>query len=242
MNDFNITEAFAIEGIISNITASFLWAFAVGIISIIIFQLTLSKIKKNNVINQAYIFTNTDHILCSRKDNCKVSNISELLDQHRKKIHTTKDTQEVCFWNTRVSTFIVFTDGIKVVLYNRKQANNDKLIFNPKLDAHGAIAFNNESLQYKIGKLFDMPLLRMETIDGIAIEEVNKKVWNINIPYYKETVIMLGFVAYVDSLELLEGDDNNKISLIKCLSFDDNNLTSKMRLGIKHLKFKNFKS
>jgi len=258
MWDFNKTQSLItnnIDSIFINIVSNTLFSLFTVLITLTIGLYFYNRIikKENQVEFQTYISGESSHIVC-KEDSYFVKDIPNILLQYRKKMKTTNDEEELYFWKTRVSTFTIFTDGKKILLNNRKEFKNNKTIFNPKLDAFGAKKFHNSSLKCKLSKQFmESKIIKMESISGIVIE--NNRGFIRFLKKNDETVIMIGFIAYVDSNDLKKGiefskvqyddctnndvdRDTNIISPLSCLSPDDENLTAKAKLGIKYLQSK----
>jgi len=216
------------DPIISNLVS----AFVIFLVSSIAMYLFIQR----KTIFQTYLYINTSCIIC----NCekyKIGEIPKALLEYRKKLQSMSDDENLTFWNTRISTFIIFTDGESVLLYDRKKDINHQAILNNKLDCHGAVAFHNPSLEFKLPEEFmDVKVNKMKPIPGLALEKTAKKLWKLPIISTKKAVVMMGFATYVDTKDLTKGvDENNSLYPISCLSSENHNLTSKAKLGIRHL-------
>lgn len=211
-------------------------ALVSGFIVFIVSSIAMYLFTKRKTIFQTYLYINTSCIIC----NCekyKIGDIPKALLEYRKKLHSMSDDENLTFWNTRISTFIIFTDGVSVLLYDRKNDSSHQAVLNNKLDCHGAVAFHNPSLEFKLPKEFmDVKVNEMKPIPGLALEKTAKKLWKLPIISTKKAVVMMGFATYIDTNDLEKGvDDNNSLYLISCLSSENHNLTSKAKLSIRHL-------
>lgn len=207
----------------------------------------------NNLIKvelQTYISGESSHIVCSQ-DNYLINEVPEILLAYRKKLKTENKNNVIFFNNTRVSTFILFTDGKRVLLYDREANQSLAEIENLKFDAHGAKPFHNSSLKCKLPNQFmTSKIINMESIPGIVIES-NDNLF-LKITRRSEVAVMFGFIVYISPYNLEKGIESspvdcdnkmvnvndNKIIALNCLSIDDENLTAKAKLGIKYLQLK----
>ena len=147
------------------------------------------------------------------------------------------DTHRVIVHGTRFSTFVVFTDGLRVVLFNRPNDLKNTNVENDLYDVFGAVAFENGSLNTKIKSqsFLDAEILRIEPIEGAAIE-ANRKKSNSEV----ETAVMIGVCVYLstENLELAKNEmQNNEIEIINISTLNSmrKKLTSKAELGAQHL-------
>jgi len=255
----NIIKIFAefynkhFDGVVEGITATFIMGVFGWMIGVVLIIYTYKKYKNTvqDVGFQTYIFGEVSYVVCN-SDNYKIANIPEILLNFKKRLHISKNKQdndnEIYFWRTRISTFIAFTDGKRILLFDRKDNPKKESIHNPKMDVYGAVAFHNNSLEYKIPSRFMLSkIVNMHSIPGIVIEEnkVNLRKFIKNI-FTHETAIMMGFIAYIapndldkgleiDVVDKIEKNDNILLP-ISCLNVDDANLTAKAQLAIKYLK------
>lgn len=137
--------------------------------------------------------------------------------------------------NTRISTFVSFTDGERLLILDRKNAHSKKInVENPKLDVFGAVQFENRSLQLKIpvDSFLDAQILKIEPIYGIAIEENRPK-----DRAEKETVVMMGINIYMKTEDLLKALSEKDIQLytVAVLNAKIDDLTSKAHLAVMSL-------
>lgn len=236
-------------GVSDGLIANLLWAILFGFVSFFLSRRLYKKYKNTvqDVGFQTYIFGEISYVVC-KNDNYKIFEIPRILLEFREKLKIKRKQDEVYFWNTRISTFIVFTDGKRVLLFNRRSNTDKEAIHNPKMDVYGAKAFHNASLKYKIPSTFmNSTIVNMHSIPGIVIEEnkVPFKLFKKGLRH--ETVIMIGFIAYLKPEDLEKGldiesndeitidSDDNLIFPITCLNAEDENLTSKARISIKYL-------
>ncbi len=149
---------------------------------------------------------------------------------------TTEDAHRVIIGeNTRISTFVSFTDGKNILILDRKNANSRKInVENPKLDVFGAVQFENRSLSLKIpiDSFLDSQIIKIEPIYGIAIEENRPK-----DKAEKETVVMMGINIYMKTEDLIKALNEKDIQLypIAVLNAQINDLTSKAHLAVMSL-------
>lgn len=192
----------------------------------------------------------------------KVSDIPILMMNYRGKFihsHLCKIEQgqhilkeEVYIDKTRISTFVMFTDGSRVALIDRRNSDVKQAVENPLLDCHGAVPFNNTSLYKKVSNNFmNSDILKMIAIPGVAIEKTQKKIFNRLIAGSFETCIMIGFIVFVSEHDLEKINDsdgnpeknnndekvkNNQLFKLSCISPEEKNLSSKVSLALKFLK------
>jgi hypothetical protein len=232
----SITTDVNIQNFIIGFFVDVIYGVVSFIITIILFNLYIKKLK-SSVTFQTYIYADPKYVICTN-DKYNIEEIPDILTKYRKKLYATKDQEELFFWNTRISTFILFTDGNKVLVYLDRNNKKNQNIFNPKLDCHGAVKFHNPSLEFKLSPEFmKSKIHKFEAIPGISLEQTNKKIFDkYKIPFYKEVIVMIGFIAHVSTEDLQKGiDEKNSIIDINCLSIDDDNLTAKIKLGLKYL-------
>ena len=240
-------------------------------LSVYFFVIFVSKKAKVQNIDQTYICINTSCVICG-EGSYKVNEIPDVLMEYRRKLYSHEDDQNFMMWNTRVSTFLAFTDGQSILLFDRDKATQHvpfkdlladiykyivlgdyekipplievykkspkKMIINNRLDCYGAIEFHNPSLKYKLPSVFlESEIEKIEPIPGIALEKNVKKLLKLPIFKTKNTAVMIGFIIKLSTEELLKGEDErNTLYSIHCLSSENNNLTSKAKLSIRHIK------
>jgi len=138
---------------------------------------------------------------------------------------------------TRISTFVVFTDGYRMVLFNRLRDVENTSVENDRYDVFGSVAFENSSIKVKLksNSFLDAPILKIEPIEGAAIE-ANRKKSNSEV----ETAVMFGLCVYmsesdIDLAKLDTKKDEIEIFEISSLLSMKEQLTSKAELGLAHL-------
>lgn len=142
---------------------------------------------------------------------------------------------------TRFSTFVVFTDGEYVLLYNRKENAVD----NPRLDVFGSMEFENRSILEKLSGAQDFlnkaKIKQAKPLYGAAVESIA----NQNDPEHSKssTAVMFGMALFVSAKDLQLAVDlsfNNNADRSLSLHAiekvcDMINLTAKARLAVKQL-------
>lgn len=227
------------KGIFNNII-SWLITLIIAFITSVIYYKSLIKKATTGSIFQTCIYSNHEYITCP-ENTYLVKDIPEIMFEYRKKLYSTNEKEELFFWNTRISTYVAFTDGNRILVLDRHKNGENQLIRNEGLDCYGAVKFHNPlgSLLHKLPEEFmEINILKFETIPGIALEQNAKKILGLHASFNKEIAIMLGFIVYLKPSDLHIGVDEkkkNKIIDLNCLSPDDENLTAKTRLAIKHL-------
>jgi len=247
MIDFLISTYYLILNTLSNgIVQSLIATAIVSLLGFFKFNKYIENLQSKPIL-QTFIYTNSHYIVC-KEDNYTINQIPDILTEYRKRLYTTNNKkEELYFWRTRISTFILFTDGNRLLVLDRSKYKKNQIIDNQKLDCHGAVAFHNYSLKYKLSKNFmKSNILKLEEIPGISLEYNVKKYLFGYLESKQEVAIMLGFIAYVNPSDLDKGLDNvglkenfendNIIISLSCLSPEDENLTAKIKLGIKHLQ------
>jgi len=149
----------------------------------------------------------------------------------------TKEATRVLIGNTRISTFVSFTDGENILVFDRPNASRGKTnVINNKIDVFGAVQFENRSLSLKIenNEFLDAPIKQIKPIYGIAVEE-NRPVDRSGI----EAVIMVGINIFMDEKDLQKACKTNsgfiKIYKISTLASIQTKLTSKAHLSVMSL-------
>lgn len=139
--------------------------------------------------------------------------------------------------NTRFSTFVAFTDGKRLVVFDRPLDQKKTSVSNPVLDVFGSVQFENRSIKTKITNLpfFNASITKTVPIFGVAIEDnVNKNDENT-----KETVVMFGFSLFMDSsdLDLAIGKEQaiKIFDIANLANMEPEDLSSKLRLTIANL-------
>ena len=121
LNDFWIYLVENIETIFINIFSNIMSDLFAFLFSASIGYWLLKKIanKSIQVESQTYISGESSHIVCSQ-DNYSINEMPEILLTYRKKLKTENKNNVIFFKKTRVSTFILFTDGKRILLYDRE--------------------------------------------------------------------------------------------------------------------------
>ncbi|MCU7936261.1 MAG: toll/interleukin-1 receptor domain-containing protein [Candidatus Thiodiazotropha sp. (ex Dulcina madagascariensis)] len=140
--------------------------------------------------------------------------------------------------NTRFSTFVSFTDGERIVLFDRARDKPNINVYNERFDVFGSVQFENRTIKNKIknSEFFRSPIIKIEEIGGVAIEDNRDKRRN----EITETVVMLGVCVYLrpEHLDLAAKDTINKeigiYGLRKLFDLTRESLTSKATLSISH--------
>jgi len=139
---------------------------------------------------------------------------------------------------TRFSTFVSFTDGKRIVLFDRKKDQPNTNVYNERFDVFGSVQFENRTIRLKIKnkQFFNSTILKTEEIAGIAIEDTRDKRTVDNI----ETVVMVGMCIYLspEDLDLAAKDTiNGEVGVYhlgKLFDFTREAITSKASLSISH--------
>nr|VFJ88152.1 MAG: TIR domain-containing protein [Candidatus Kentron sp. H]VFJ90160.1 MAG: TIR domain-containing protein [Candidatus Kentron sp. H]VFJ96526.1 MAG: TIR domain-containing protein [Candidatus Kentron sp. H] len=140
--------------------------------------------------------------------------------------------------DTRFSTFVSFTDGKRIVLFDRAKDRPNVNVLNERFDVFGSVQFENRTIKNKIKnkEFLDSPIIRVEEIPGVAIENNRNK----RDPKITETVVMLGVCVYLEPkhLDLAAKDTvNGEIGIYdlrKLFDLKRESLTSKATLSIGH--------
>lgn len=146
--------------------------------------------------------------------------------------------------NTRFSTFVVFTDGERIVLFDREKDANNTNITNDRFDVFGSVQFENRTIKNKIKNpdFFDSKILKVEEISGAAIEDNRLKVGDDT-----ETAVMFGACIYLSPNDLDKakiGADKDEIVVYSVPTVRGMNpelLTSKAALSVSHVMKNNVK-
>ncbi len=168
--------------------------------------------------------------------------------------------------STRISTFFVFTDTKRVLIYNRKQgrlnSQNDEfpqqsILNSADYDMFGSVAFDGAGFVEKVPNLdfHASSILRIDAIPGIAIEDLEgkprlyetltaaqKAAFGHALPNC--TVVMVGLCIQLSSDDLDKAcvPKNGTASAVSTYGIYAENLpleglrTSKTTLGIKYLR------
>jgi len=139
---------------------------------------------------------------------------------------------------TRFSTFVVFTDGARVILFDRERDSINTNVTNDRFDVFGSVQFENRTIKNKIKnkKFFQANILKVEEISGAAIEDNRLKIGT-----ERETAVMFGACIYLSPEDLNlaeEGADKGEIviyNLATVHKIKEELLTSKATLGVNHI-------
>lgn len=167
------------------------------------------------------------------------------------------NAHKVLFGDTRVSTFVTFTDGKQILFYDRRNEFSKIEIINERYDVFGSIQFENRSISKKISPEFDdgkggkcknqiledflnTDIKDIKPIYGVALENNVTGISNIG---HVQSSVMIGIFAYMESSKLEEiVKENNTLFLIdiqkkQFTSADEKLYTSKAWLSIKQLRY-----
>ena len=155
------------------------------------------------------------------------------------------DSTRVIVNNTRFSTFVAFTDGARIVLFDREKDIANTSVTNDRFDVFGSVQFENRTIKYKIKNpdFFDAKIIKVEEISGAAIEDNRLKVGNDT-----ETAVMFGACIYLspEDLDLAKiGAAKDEIAIYSVSSMPrmaQELLTSKAMLSISHIIANNAKT
>jgi hypothetical protein len=152
------------------------------------------------------------------------------------------DNHRVMINHTRFSTFVAFTDGKKIVVFDRSKDPKSTNVTNMRFDMFGAVTFENRSIKNKIKSkaFFLAPIQKITPIFGVAVEDnEDKKDEDI-----RETAVMFGFCIFMkeSDLELAKQDlINEEIKLFDIsdlatmATMNPDCMTSKTRLAVSSL-------
>ncbi len=141
---------------------------------------------------------------------------------------------------TRISTFVCFTDGKQLLLFDRRDNDKSKInVENPKFDCFGSVGFENSSIRLKIRnpEFYESEIKKIEFIPGMAYEDNDGSPDNhIGV----ETAIMFGYILYLseNDLKIAQLKSEEKILLFDIHSniINSGNLTAKAQLAIDFLR------
>lgn len=146
---------------------------------------------------------------------------------------------------TRFATFVVFTDGTRVLFFNRRRPSNSSIL-NPRLDVFGAMDFENSSIAKKFSqsrKFFETaPVIDVKPLYGAAVEYITGTD-EVIITNKESTAVMFGLAVYVKESDLDQAVEkninNNEDGVLSLYALEDAagfvNLTAKARLAVEHL-------
>lgn len=136
--------------------------------------------------------------------------------------------------STRFSTYVVFTDGTRIVLFDRAAGVNQTTVLNERYDVFGSVQFENRTIKMKIPdeNFLNSEIQGIEEITGAAIED-NKD----QTGFEAETAVMFGICVYLKS-EDLDHAKNNNVGIYpveEVTNFKKSQLTSKAQLSLQHI-------
>lgn len=192
----------------------------------------LSPSKVFQVLYQAGIPPSTTKVFPDRKIAIEhiPPNLRQFLDnylntRYKKRIHQNGYEKTHFLINkTRISTFLSFTDGQRLLLFDREKGKYLTTVSNPCRDVFGSIDFENYSIFDKIKNpdFFKCITKDISLIPGFVFED-NSTAENSDI----ETVIMFGYHVYLETKDLEKGC-NASSDLVQI--FDISNKPSKQFL------------
>ena len=206
--------------------------------------------------NECYSLATFDQIDFSLINNFQPTKVSELEVMFENFLYTQvsnnytipdkfengETAHRVIIGSTRFSNFAVFTDGERIVIFDRQKDKPNTNVTNDRYDVFGSVQFENRSIKTKIKskKFLEAPIIKIQEICGIAIEyNHNKRDHEV-----KETVVMLGICIHMSSADInLAAQNTNNGEIVICdiralLNFNQDKLTSKARLALRHLSSK----
>lgn len=145
---------------------------------------------------------------------------------------------------TRVSTFVAFSDGQKILIFDRFGGFDSTDVLNKFYDVFGAIQFENKSMfhcgdpkynKIKSTDFAEVNIQKIESIPGLAVE-VNEAKEGM------QTVVTYGLYVEVTSEDLklaLLNDDNEQLMILDAHNLPKNiadNLTSKAQLAVNYIQ------
>lgn len=169
-----------------------------------------------------------------------VKKLDEFKDENGNVVET---AHRVLIGNTRISTFVAFTDGENILLFDRAKADKGKTnVMNNRLDVFGSVQFENRTIKKKIlsESFLKKNIKELKPIYGAAFED-NHAFAGENFNDNKELAIMFGVFAVMSKEDLLLALENNKddalciMPINQANNIQSENLTSKAFLSIKQL-------
>lgn len=150
-----------------------------------------------------------------------------------------EEAHRVIIGNTRISTFVAFTDGENILLFDRTKAKGKTNVTNNRYDVFGSVQFENKTIKKKIqsASFLDSPIKELKPIYGAAFED-NHDFANAD---NKEVAVMFGVFAVMSKKDLQSALENNDDGALFIMSIDKANnmkpedFTSKAYLSIKQL-------
>lgn len=140
--------------------------------------------------------------------------------------------------NTRISNFVVFTDGIDILILDRTKNGKIEVKNNKYHDVFGAVTFENKSIITKLNNYTDFLesiILKIEEIPGFAFEENEDEK---NKEDYCEAVVMFGYAVYVSTEDLNKIPRNAEDVFFINIDDPQQNLTAKAGLAQHFLQYK----
>lgn len=202
-------------------------------------NINLGKVSSQGHINNFFPYCAVDDM--SQK--LKVGDLTEYFKNYvaknipSKYIKNSNNSTKFIINNTRISTFFTFTDGSKVLLFDRTNSNL-QTITNNNYDCFGSVDFENSSLSKKITNqsFFGSIIERIDYIPGFAFEDNVETSDNFCV---FQTVIMFGFVFFISPEDLKNAIRNNKnLHLENLNEISTDTLTSKAKLAVEYLRLK----
>ena len=139
--------------------------------------------------------------------------------------------------NTRFSTYVAFTDGERIIFFDRKKGVKKTNVFNQRYDVFGSVQFENRTIKMKIEneKFLNAKIVRIEEIAGVAIEDNRNKTGP-----EVETAVMFGICVYMEQEDLdlakEKAEDIEIFPVDKVLiNLGEKSLTSKAQLSVQHI-------
>lgn len=144
---------------------------------------------------------------------------------------------------TRVSTFVAFSDGQRILIFDRFGGFDSTDVLNKLYDVFGAIQFENKSMfhcgdpkynKIKSTDFAEVNIQKIESIPSLAVE-VNETKKGM------QTTVMYGLYVEVTSedLKLALLNDNEQLMILDAHNLPKNianNLTSKAQLAVNYIK------
>jgi len=136
--------------------------------------------------------------------------------------------------STRFSTYVAFTDGTRIVLFDRAAGVDKTNVLNERYDVFGSVQFENRTIKMKIpnDKFLNSEIQGIEEITGAAIED-NKD----QTGFEAETAVMFGICVYLkpEDLDYAKTKDVGIYPVEEVTNFKKTQLTSKAQLSLQHI-------
>lgn len=154
--------------------------------------------------------------------------------QKRNKQDIEYNATRVIVNSTRFSTYVTFTDGKRIVLFDRAEGIKKTNVLNERYDVFGSVQFENRTIKMKIPNenFLNSEIQAIEEITGAAIED-NKD----QTGFEAETAVMFGICVYLKP-EDLDHAKNNEVGIYpveEVANFKKGHLTSKAQLSLHHI-------